>query len=250
MTYGTDGERAAKRFNGSSYFYLGGEAEVLVNAINPAGLLTSYIHPDLKREGLATDFMLKDNLASNRVVTRMGNATPIKMDYGPYGMPLSTNGATLPQAGQPQSKSYINERFDPETGLQYLHARYYDPLGGRFLTPDTYDPWEAGVGTNRYAYSGNDPINGSDPNGHLAGLDDAAITAMLAGGGPEVVTGATACAASVACGLGVVAGVAILAGGAYFMSAESDDHFTEHERRKVEEKVHNLMAKDLPMMDA
>jgi hypothetical protein len=36
----------------------------------------------------------------------------------------------------------------------------------RFLTPDTYDPWEEGVGTNRYSYSGNDPINGSDPNGH------------------------------------------------------------------------------------
>jgi YD repeat-containing protein len=94
MIYGPDGERAAKRFNGSSYFYMGGEAEVLVNTANPTGLLTSYIHPDVKREGLATDFMLKDNLASNRVVTRMGGATT-KMDYGPYGMPLSSNGATL-----------------------------------------------------------------------------------------------------------------------------------------------------------
>jgi hypothetical protein len=111
MTYGTDGERAGKRFNGSSYFYLGGEAELLVNTANPTGLLTSYIHPDVKREGLATDFMLKDDLASNRVVTRMGGATT-KMDYGAYGMPLSSNGATLPQAGQPQTKSYINERFD------------------------------------------------------------------------------------------------------------------------------------------
>jgi RHS repeat-associated protein len=37
-------------------------------------------------------------------------------------------------------KGYINERFDPETGLQYLHARYYDSLLGRFLSPDTWDP--------------------------------------------------------------------------------------------------------------
>jgi hypothetical protein len=36
----------------------------------------------------------------------------------------------------------------------------------RFLSPDTFDPWEQGVDINRYAYSGNDPINGSDPNGH------------------------------------------------------------------------------------
>ena len=165
VAYGTDGERASKSFNGAKYFYLGSEAEVLVNSSYTTGLLTSYLHPDVKREGTATDFLLKDNLASNRISARMGGATT-KMDYGPYGMPLASNGATLPQIGQPQTKAYISERFDPETGLQYLHARYYDPNEGRFLTPDTYDPWEAGVGTNRYAYSGNDPINKSDPNGH------------------------------------------------------------------------------------
>jgi hypothetical protein len=48
----------------------------------------------------------------------------------------------------------------------YLHARYYDPAAARFLTPDTWDPILAGVDVNRYAYAGNDPINGSDPNGH------------------------------------------------------------------------------------
>jgi RHS repeat-associated protein len=68
-------------------------------------------------------------------------------------------------------KSYINERFDAETGLQHLHARYYDPALGHFLTPDTWDPILAGVEFNRYAYVGNDPINGSDPNGHNYGAD-------------------------------------------------------------------------------
>ena len=41
-----------------------------------------------------------------------------------------------------------------------------NPSQARFLTPDTYDPWEPGVDFNRYTYSGNDPINNSDPNGH------------------------------------------------------------------------------------
>jgi hypothetical protein len=40
------------------------------------------------------------------------------------------------------------------------------PASARFLQPDTFDPWSEGVGTNRYAYAGDDPINGSDPNGH------------------------------------------------------------------------------------
>lgn len=36
----------------------------------------------------------------------------------------------------------------------------------RFIQPDTMDPTLPGVGTNRYAYANNDPINNSDPNGH------------------------------------------------------------------------------------
>jgi hypothetical protein len=38
----------------------------------------------------------------------------------------------------------------------------------RFITPDTWDPMLLDVDINRYAYSGNDPINQSDPNGHQA----------------------------------------------------------------------------------
>lgn len=37
----------------------------------------------------------------------------------------------------------------------------------RFISPDTMDPTAPNVGTNRYSYSGNDPVNKSDPNGHM-----------------------------------------------------------------------------------
>ena len=36
----------------------------------------------------------------------------------------------------------------------------------RFVSPDDWDPTKPGVGVNRYAYSQNDPVNKSDPNGH------------------------------------------------------------------------------------
>jgi RHS repeat-associated protein len=87
----------------------------------------------------------------------------MRADYGPFGQPLTSNGS-VPLQG----KGYINERFDPETGLQYLNARYHDPLLGRFLTPDTWDPDIPGVDINRYAYAGNDPVNMSDPSGHAS----------------------------------------------------------------------------------
>jgi RHS repeat-associated protein len=146
------------------YTYLGNDAELLVDGANPSGLLTSFLHPDVKREGAITSWGIKDHLASNRLMTFMaGGQTTSRHDYGPFGQPLTSNGSTVING-----KSYINERYDAETGLQYLHARYYDPMF-RFLTPDTWDPILAGVDFNRYAYAANDPVNQSDANGHSYG---------------------------------------------------------------------------------
>ncbi len=61
----------------------------------------------------------------------------------------------------------------------------------RFVSSDTMDPTLPGVGTNRYSYSLNDPVNKSDTNGHAAQsalgvfgppgvAAAAAITAMMA----------------------------------------------------------------------
>ena len=51
--------------------------------------------------------------------------------------------------------------MDPETGLIYLRARYYDPTTGQFLSRDP------AVASTReaYGYTGGDPLNGSDPSG-------------------------------------------------------------------------------------
>ena len=35
------------------------------------------------------------------------------------------------------------------------------------ISPDDWDPILEGVGTNRYTYAQNDPVNKSDPNGHI-----------------------------------------------------------------------------------
>ncbi|MCB2130875.1 MAG: RHS repeat-associated core domain-containing protein [Rhodobacteraceae bacterium] len=65
-----------------------------------------------------------------------------------------------------ETKGFIGERYDDTSGLQYLNARYYDPRLGMFLQPDWWEVTKQGVGTNRYSYSFNDPVNGRDPSGH------------------------------------------------------------------------------------
>jgi RHS repeat-associated protein len=94
------------------------------------------------------------------MITDASGAVVEQSRYAAYGERLGGGGQT--------SKGFIGERHDPETGLVYLHARYMDPLYGRFISPDDWDPTLPGVGTNRYAYAENDPINKADNNGHIS----------------------------------------------------------------------------------
>ena len=62
---------------------------------------------------------------------------------------------------------YRGYYYDTETGLYYLQTRYYDPETGRFISSDSIeylDPETLG-GLNLYAYCGNNPVMGYDPEG-------------------------------------------------------------------------------------
>ena len=62
---------------------------------------------------------------------------------------------------------YRGYYYDTETGLYFLKTRYYDPEVGRFITIDSIsyiDP-ETINGLNLYAYCGNNPVMGYDPDG-------------------------------------------------------------------------------------
>jgi RHS repeat-associated protein len=50
------------------------------------------------------------------------------------------------------------------TGFYYLGARYYEPVGGRFLSPD---PFGHAASMSLYDYAGGDPVNFVDPDGRL-----------------------------------------------------------------------------------
>lgn len=50
--------------------------------------------------------------------------------------------------------------------LTALFAVFASQASAMFISPDPMDPTGQGVGTNRYAYSGGDPINRMDPSGY------------------------------------------------------------------------------------
>ncbi|ODA93668.1 hypothetical protein BFX40_12875 [Mesorhizobium sp. SEMIA 3007] len=172
LAYGPDGARAKKTSSFATTLYP--DADVEINPATPgAEIYTRYPHPDIKVVGTTKYFLHREHLASVRLVTDMSGAVVEGNSYATYGESLNTGFQT--------QKSYIGERFDAETGLLYLNARYMDPVLGRFISPDDWDPTLPGAGTNRYAYAQNDPTNKSDANGHLVGVDDG-IAATIVGG--------------------------------------------------------------------
>jgi RHS repeat-associated protein len=82
------------------------------------------------------------------------------------GWNVSANGTLASAVGAKNPYRYRGYRYDTETGLYYLQSRYYNPEWGRFLNADAI----AGavgelLGANVYAYTGNNPVSMSDPNG-------------------------------------------------------------------------------------
>jgi RHS repeat-associated protein len=67
-----------------------------------------------------------------------------------------SHGGSLKWAGG------VGYEADGPDGLSMLGARYYDPVVGRFVSPD---PISFAGGMNLYAYCDGDPVNAVDPSG-------------------------------------------------------------------------------------
>ncbi len=160
-TYGPDGERwktVDSAPGGGTTLYLGGSIEIA------AGVMTKYLPGSAKRVGSPGDPLVEtfwlhhDHQGSIQAITDAAGTQVQRFTYYPYGDRIATSTA------HEESKGWIGERQDA-TGLFYLHARYYDPVIGRFNSADPSDPMQPGVGLNRYAYAGNSPVMRIDPWG-------------------------------------------------------------------------------------
>jgi RHS repeat-associated protein len=165
FAYDGTGERVKKLSpTGTSYYPFGDDYEVT------DGVVTAYVSvPGLgvvaKRVGTGTSiqtfWLHTDRLGSINAVTTDGAQYPagslvLRRTYAPYGETLSTAGTHA------ESRGWIDQRNDGETGLTYLHARYFDPQLGIFLSPD---PIGVAGGMNLYGYALGDPVNGTDRTG-------------------------------------------------------------------------------------
>lgn len=130
--------------------------------------------------------------------------------YDGYGQAAAVYGSV------PDLPMYESRSWDTVTELYYFGSRYYDPLRGSFLTPDTQlggrNALQCNV-WNRFSFELNNPINHIDSDGHSADFWAGLAIGLLAiAGGAAIILSAGTATGAVAVGLGAAAG-ALIGGG-------------------------------------
>lgn len=115
-----------------------------------------------------------DHLGTPRRITDKNDNMAGFHDYHPFGPELST-GRDEPSLTTVKYTGHERDRAgDPFGTLDYMHARYYNPDLGRFLTVDPILQIKRAIGKpqmwNRYTYALNNPLVYTDPTGETVYL--------------------------------------------------------------------------------
>ncbi|MFJ1805193.1 MULTISPECIES: polymorphic toxin-type HINT domain-containing protein [unclassified Streptomyces] len=96
--------------------------------------------------------------------------TVTRRSYDPWGNPRGTRPSSW--VAPDENAGFLGRPADAVTGLNLLGARDYDPVTGRFLTPDPVfepgDPDQMGG----YTYAGDNPASSADPSGLMLAMMD------------------------------------------------------------------------------
>ena len=132
-----------------------------------------------------TSYMQQDHLGSVAVITNETGAVAERLAYDPWGKRRYVNGvadAAGSIVGVNTDRGYTMQEHIDEMGVINMNARVYDPLIGRFMSPDDIIPNPFDMKAfNRYSYVSNNPLRGVDPTGHLVTL----FGGDEGGGGPR-----------------------------------------------------------------
>ena len=97
-------------------------------------------------------------------LTDASGALVERYDYDSYGVATATDVDGGGLVGN--DILFAGRRFDANTGLYFLRARYYVPEMGRFTSRDPIGFWgDANNWGNPFNYGGNRPLSGTDPLG-------------------------------------------------------------------------------------
>jgi len=109
----------------------------------------------------------KDHLGSIISITDGNGSAVFKASYDAWGQQTITANTFKFHRG------FSGHEHLPEFGLINMNGRMYDPIVGRFLSPDPFvQAPDFSQSFNRYSYCINNPLKYTDPTGEVFGIDD------------------------------------------------------------------------------
>ncbi|MCW3003554.1 MAG: Rhs family protein, partial [Conexibacter sp.] len=158
-TYDADGLRASQTKSATTTHFTWDRSTTTPNLLANGSDRYVYDNEGLPLEQINdtgdVTYLHHDRLGSTRLTTTDDGTLGATYDYDATGQRTTTSGTTDTPFG------YTGQYTDPDTGLIYLRARYYDPTTGQFLTRDPLED----LTRQPYGYAGGDPANNVDPNG-------------------------------------------------------------------------------------
>ena len=208
-------------------FYLGGDAyDALAVCVNDFGVDSTY-------------YILRDYLGNITHIINEDGTLRQELSYDAWGRLRNPDTHQLYAVGKEPKllldRGYTGHEYLPWFGLINMNARLYDPVLGRFLSPDPYVQMpDFTQNFNRYSYCLNNPLKYVDKDGKI--LWFIPVIAAVVGGGVNLVANwnniegfwdglstfavgagagaATVCTAGAGAGFWTVAGVSAAGGAA------------------------------------
>lgn len=150
--------------SGTSIFAYDGDGSNLIEETNSVGaVIARYTQtqdidePLAMLRGATTSYYNADGLGSITSLSNTVGALGQSYTYDSFGKQTASSGSLT------NPFQYTARESDPETGLYYDRARYYDPTAGRFVSEDPLGKDSGDL--NFYRYVQNAPTNQSDPSG-------------------------------------------------------------------------------------
>ena len=111
-----------------------------------------------------------DHLGSYCVITDAAKQVAQSNRFDPWGNPLSLTGLT---GFTLINRGFTGHEHYPQFKIINMNGRLYDPVIGRFFSPDKYVANSSFTQDfNRYSYARNNPLHYTDPSGHkITGYD-------------------------------------------------------------------------------
>jgi len=162
FSYDGEGRRSSRTSGGVTQTFVYDGDDVIQERNGTTITKTYQYGPGLDRplvvQGLSdTLFFVADHLGSVVAVTDESGDVVLTRTYDPFGK--LTSGASA------EGFSYTGREWEPDTGLFYYRARFYDASLGRFISED---PTRFAADTNLYRYVLNNPLVYNDPFGWAA----------------------------------------------------------------------------------